>query len=207
MVDYYFCSLDDTGEDSLLAAIATAPLYAVAAVREQFEKCDPSSLRDLGRFLNALKHESAVNLLEELSQHENASVARAALGALAENGTPAAAFALSRNFEAADKQTRKAIILLLAGVNQVASLQTLLRVAHMRDFLNRRLDERIIAIQALGRLGNEQAEPTLNALARTRGLFRRRTAAKLRRVATRALARLHGDTDTYTVSNTPPEQG
>jgi len=207
MVDYYFCSLDDTGKDSLVTAIAAAPSYAVVALREQFEKCDPSSLRDLGQFLNALKHESAVNLLEELSHHENASVARAALGALAENSTPAAALALTRNFMTADKQTRKAIILLLAGVNQVASLQTLLRVAHMRDFLNRRLDERIMAIQALGRLGDEQAEPTLNALARTRGLFRRRTAAKLRQVATRALARLHGETDTYTVAEKPPHQG
>jgi hypothetical protein len=207
MVDYYFSSLDDTGKDSLLTAIATAPSYAVVALREQFEKCDPSSLPGLGRFLNALKHESAVDLLEELSHHESTSVARAALGALAGNRTPAAALALSRNFMTADKQTRRAIILLLAGVNQVASLQTLSRVAHMRDFLNRRLDERIMAIQALGRLGNEQAEPTLNALARTRGLFRRRTAAKLRHAATRALARLHGETDTYTVAERPPEQG
>ena len=207
MMEHYFSTSDSKAKDCILAAIAMVPTYAAAALREQLEAHDPTTLQDLAPLLSALRHESAVELLEALSKHRDASVARAGLTALAENGTPEAALALGRHYQTGNKQTRKSIILLLANVDQVASLETLSRIAQMRDLFNRRLDERIMAVQALGRLGNERAEPTLNVVASTRGIFRRRAAARLRHAASRALARLHGDTDTYTVEQRPTRQG
>jgi len=204
-VDCYCSTADDSAKECLMAAAAAAPTYAVGAAREKAADQDPASLRDLCLLLGAIKHESAVDLLEELSGHDNAVVRRASLSALGENGSPAAALALSRNYDSRDKQTRKSVILLLAGVNQAASLQTLSRIALMRDLMNRRLDERIMAVQALGRFGNEQAQPTLNVVARSKGLLRRRSAAKLRHAADRALARLRGETDTYTVEKRPTD--
>lgn len=130
----------------------------------------------------------ATDILKRALRHEDEGVRVETIRALASSRGVAGAPLITVSLDDESEHVREAAFLALGSLKATAAISKLTALASENDFRFRNLDNRLQAIQTLGAIGDAQALPVLEAIARKRAF--RSKAKSLRETAQRAIAQL-----------------
>jgi HEAT repeat protein len=146
--------------------------------------------RNAAELLGELAAAEAVPLLQPLLRGGDARVLRAAVRALANIDDPSAARALHTVLRAATGDQRVAVVSALVDEKDPRAVPLLARILGDSDPVG--ADHAIVleTLDAIGRMGGEQAIPQVSAVMRRRGWFARRRLRALKQTSVSALRRI-----------------
>jgi hypothetical protein len=145
------------------------------------------------RLLGAIGSPEAVPLLQPLLRRSDPRVAREAVAALCRIDDPAAARAIHTVLRAATGTLRRAVIDALVADRDVRVVPMLARVIAESEPFGRDYEVVLESLDALARVGSDQAVPTLTAVARQRRWLGRKKLRTMKERAVDGLVRIGGE--------------